>query len=88
MSTPQINVPMAIVAGFIFNVNALIAIDVSIYKAGDEGRMIFLYLLSEVTHEFTNERADEFYLWYLQFTGQARITPATPLSFTRDIKPV
>jgi hypothetical protein len=73
----QINLPMKDLAGFVFNVGALVAIDTSMYKPPPtpEGhnRIIILHLVGPVEHIFENEAADAAYIWYLQLTGQARI---------------
>jgi len=73
----QINLPMKDLAGFVFNVGALIAINVVGYEQGISGRIVILYLAGPVEHYFTDERADQAYLWYLQLTGQVRITSPT-----------
>jgi hypothetical protein len=69
----QINLPMKDLAGFVFNVGALIAIDTTSYEAGNEKRLVGLFLVGPVEHVFFGEAADAAYVWYLQLTGQARI---------------
>jgi hypothetical protein len=71
----QINLPMKDLAGFVFNVGALIAIDTSDYKPDEPTRVrvIILHLVGPVSHTFTGADADAAYVWYLQLTGQARI---------------
>jgi len=61
------------IAGFLFNIGAYVAMNVVGYTAGVDGRIIILHLAGPVEHHFTNERADQAYVWYLQLTGQARI---------------
>ena len=80
MSTPaqQINLPMKDLAGFVFNVGALVAIDCQKYTTReDPTRSITLHLVGPIAHVFEGERADAAWLWYLQLTGQARIAPAS-----------
>ena len=75
----QVNVPFSTpIAGFIFNVNSLIAIDTGGYEQGAEGREIHLYLVGPHVRTFSNAAADEAHAWYLRFTGQAHIELAIP----------
>lgn len=76
---PAVNIPFAVVGGCAFNVNSLIAIDLSEYEPGAEARSIELLLLGPHTMLFEAHDADEFYTWYLNLTGQAKIQPASPL---------
>ena len=69
----QIQIPFANVAGFIVNMNSLVALDVSHYEQGKEGRTVVIHLVGTHEHYFEGERADAAYLWYLSITGQARI---------------
>jgi hypothetical protein len=74
---PQIiNVPFANVAGFAFNLQSLIAMDMSAYAEGAEGRFIVMRLLGDVSHTFQGPRADQAFHWYLTLTGQARVEGA------------
>lgn len=70
---PQLNIAMQSCAGFNFNFASLIAIDFSGYVPGAPGRAAVLYLLGPTTHRFEEKRADEFYMWFLNMTGQTVI---------------
>lgn len=72
MSTP-INIPMLHVAGLTFRADCLVAVDISNYEQGIPERSILFVLAGPYETEFIDERADEAYLWYLNFTGQNRI---------------
>jgi hypothetical protein len=77
--------PLAEVAGFTFNVNAIIAIDRSAYigtayeadQPGHEARAITIHLLGPTYFTWVGTDADQAEHWYLQLTGQARVMPAT-----------
>jgi hypothetical protein len=82
MSTPQNAIPQGLVqfirvADFLFRLDTMIALDLSYYKEGAEGRNISLVLVGPYEYVFENERADAAWFWYLQMTGQNRIDPAT-----------
>lgn len=74
----QLNLPMKDIAGFLFNVGALVALDVSGYHTEPDcpdphRNQVTLHLIGPIAHVFTGVAADQAYLWYLQLTGQARI---------------
>ncbi len=71
----QGGVPFALVADYFFNVNCIVAIDLSNYEAKAEPRSLMLYLIHAITHEFHQEEADTFYEWWLDFTGQRKVQP-------------
>jgi hypothetical protein len=72
------------VAGLTFRADCLVAINISSYEQGKEDRIVSIVLAGPWEEFFTDERADEAYIWYLQFTGQARIqTPALVSPFTK-----
>lgn len=73
-----LNVPFAQVAGFAFNLNSLIGVDLADYEPGAEDRVIELLLLGPHAYQFEGKAADEFYTWYLNLTGQAKIQTAAP----------
>lgn len=73
-----INIPMVNVAGLIFNVQAIVAFDVSAYAPGDPAREVIITLVGPAEFEFLETRADEAYMWILQFTGNARVEPVFP----------
>jgi len=77
--------PFASVADYVFNFATVIAMDFTAYKEGEDNRRAELYLIDGVCHVFTNERADQFLLWYLRTTGQNRIEPAVP-SIPPDVR--
>lgn len=75
---------MVNVAGFCFNVGALIAIDLTEYVSKDDRNIagqerttpiIILHLAGPTTHSFFGERADQAHEWYLEITGQKKIEP-------------
>ena len=73
---PQaVNIPLINVAGYCFNPLCIVAIDMTGYKTGVEGRAISLHLAHDCGTEFADEAADQFYYWYLLITGQAKVEP-------------
>lgn len=69
----QPGLPIAQVAGFAFRLDLFAGADLSDYEVGAGDRIILLYLIGEIEHEFSGSRADEFYTWFMQLTGQAKI---------------
>jgi hypothetical protein len=79
MQPRQVTIPLIEVAGFVFNVGSVIAIDRVDYleDPNAEDRCITLHLVYDVAHEFIGARADQFNLWYLQVTGQSHVQPVS-----------
>lgn len=73
----QIQIPFQTIAGFVLNMQCLIAIDLSCYVPGVEGREVVLHLAGPHEHTLENERADQAYVWFMQISGQARVVPVS-----------
>lgn len=82
----QINLPIATVAGYTFQVPLIVGIDWEDYDTAED-REITLQLIGPHTHTFVGERADEFKSWFEQVTGKARIEQVgsiVPGAFRRE----
>lgn len=73
---PGLNMAIANIADYAFNIGALVSIDMTSYKEGAEGRIVVIRLVGDVSHTFQGDRADAAFYWYLQLTGQARVEGA------------
>jgi hypothetical protein len=66
---------MANVAGYVFNLGSVIAIDLTHYEATNQQRRITLVLVGPALHVFKGEAADLMNDWYLTISGQRQVQP-------------
>jgi len=76
MPPVAINLPLINIEGtdFLFNANAVQAIDMESYSLTNPDRFITLHLLYGVAHVFAGEKADAFAKWLSQAFAAARFT--------------
>lgn len=72
-------IPMASVANVTFRPDLVLVFDFSGYEAGAPGREIEVVLMGPFSIHFEDKDADEFYMWYLRFTGQNQVVGAVPM---------
>jgi hypothetical protein len=72
---PQQTVSVQMIAKgkFDFMAQALVGVDYTLYRAGQQGRKVTVLLLGPHSHDYLNENADEFFFWYEQFTGKSQV---------------
>ena len=62
------------IANYSFNMAFLVDIDRTRYQPGADRREITLRFVDDIEHVFADERADACEYWYLQLTGQAKVS--------------
>jgi hypothetical protein len=81
--TPTAAVGFTNIADFVFNIGTLLAMDLSGYQQGAEGREVVFVFVGPYEHIFQQERADAAYLWYLEISDQNRIEKPTAMTPNR-----
>ena len=72
----QLSIPVVNVGDVSFRPDLYMSIDTRDYEPNKPGRECSITLAGPHTVTFEDEHADYFYMWYLQFTNQAKVTPA------------
>lgn len=70
----QAVMPIQTAADVTFNMASIVYIDVGDYEPGDTGRFIVMGFASGAELKFEQERADDFYKWYVSLFGQVANT--------------